>query len=416
MHLSTPPITLTEYQPLLVEPRLLPDGAAQLLWRDYRHLVEIEPPSFKTGGCWRLTNLGWAGYLPVTPAVGLALQPKVALRTLLRMVEVAYDLHALRLFEGWFQAESVPELYELLALLLAQRVLSRCRQGLHRAYRPERAALPYLRGQLQLAAVLQHPARTELPCHFHEYTADVADNQILLWTLQQIGRSRLCGERAAATVRHSVRMLQGQVSAQPVTAWNCRQRTYNRLNQDYAPLHGLCAFFLEHCGPSHRVGDLPTLPFVVEMARLYERFVAAWLQQQIGDGWRLQIQETHPLNSEQRFAIDLVLYEAHSGAVRCVMDTKYKAAARADTADVAQVVAYAEAKGATEALLIYPQPLAAPLDVMVGNIHVRTLTFGIDGDLDQQGHAFLHQLHNPSRLATAEGSRGFQPSPRERTQ
>ena len=106
----------------------------------------------------------------MTPAVGLSLQPKVALRTLLRMVEVAYDLHALRLFEGWFQAESVPELYELLALLLAQRVLSRCRQGLHRAYRPERAALPYLRGQLQLAAVLQHPARTELPCHFHEYT------------------------------------------------------------------------------------------------------------------------------------------------------------------------------------------------------------------------------------------------------
>lgn len=407
MHLSAPPITLTEYQPSLVEPSLLPESAAQLLWRDYRHLVEIEPPSFKTGGCWRLTNLGWAGYLPLTPTVGLSLQPKVALHTLLRMVEVAYDLQAFHLFEGWFQAESVPELYELLALLLAQRVLSRCRQGLHRAYRTERAALPYVRGQLQLAAVLQRPVRTELPCHFHEYTADVLDNQILLWTLQQIGRSRLCGERAVAAVRHCVRTLQGQVSAQPVTAWACRQRTYSRLNRDYAPLHGLCAFFLEHCGPSHRVGDLPTLPFVVEMARLYEHFVAAWLQQHVDSQWRVRIQETHPLGSDQRFAIDLVLYDARSGAVQCVMDTKYKAAVRADTADIAQVVAYAEAKGASEAVLIYPQPLATPLDVKVGDIHIRTLVFGIDGDLDQQGHAFLTQLPNPSRVATADCSRGF---------
>ena len=355
-------------------------------------MIEIDPPSFKTGGCWRLTNLGWAGYLPLTPALGISLQPKVALRTLLRMVEVAYDLHAFRLFDGWFNAESVPELYELLAQLLAQRVLRRCRQGLQRAYRTQSATLPYLRGQLQVAELLQRPAQIDLPCRFHEYTADVPDNQILLWTLQRIARSTLCGERAAAVVRQSVRMLQPTVSARPVTAWECRQRTYSRLNQDYAPLHGLCAFFLEHSGPSHLVGDRPAIPFVVEMARLYERFVAAWLHQNLGAQWRLQIQETHPITSDQRFAIDLVLYDAQSGAVRCVMDTKYKVAARINTADVAQVVAYAEAKGATNALLLYPQQPTTPLDTTIGDIRVRTLPFALDGDLQQNGHDFLHHL------------------------
>jgi 5-methylcytosine-specific restriction enzyme subunit McrC len=397
MRAPTPSITLTEYQPLLVDPNLLPEVAAHLLWRDYRHLIEIEPPSFKTGGCWRLTNLGWAGYLPLTPALGISLQPKVALRTLLRMVEIAYDLQAFRLFDGWFNVQSIPELYELLALLLAQRVLHRCRQGLHRAYRTQEAPLPYLRGQLHVAAVLQRPARTELPCRFHEYSADVADNQILLWTLQQIGRSTLCGERSAPTVRQGVRTMQRQVSAQPVTAWECRRRTYSRLNQDYAPLHALCAFFLEHSGPSHLLGDRPALPFVVEMARLYERFVATWLQQNLDTQWRLQIQETHPITSDQRFAIDLVLYDAQSGAVRCVMDTKYKVAARVDTADVAQVVAYAEAKGATEAILLYPQPPATSLDTTIGNIRVRALPFSLDGDLQQNGHTFLHHL---GRVAT----------------
>ena len=404
MRTATPAITLTEYQPLLVNPSLLPEAAAHLLWRDYRHLIEIEPPSFKTGGCWRLTNLGWAGYLPLTPALGLSLQPKVAIRTLLHMVEVAYDLQTFRLFDGCFQAQSIPELYELLALLLAQRVLRRCRQGLHRAYRTQSATLPYLRGQLQVTELVRHPLRAELPCRFDEYTADITDNQILLCTLQQIARSTLCGARSAPTVRQCVRILQQQVSPQPVTAWECRQRSYSRLNQDYALLHGLCAFFLEHNGPSHLLGDRPAIPFVVDMARLYERFVAAWLQQNLDPQWRLQIQETHPITSDQRFAIDLVLYDAQSGAVRCVMDTKYKVATRVNTADVAQVVAYAEAKGATEALLIYPQLPATPLDAIIGNIRVRTLAFSLDGDLDQNGHNFLHQL---SRVATADGSRGF---------
>lgn len=392
MHLSSPSIALTEYQPRLVEPTQLPEQAAQVLWRDYRHMVELEPPSFKTGGCWRLTNVGWAGYLPVTPVLGIILQPKVALHTLLRMVEVAYDLQAFHLFTGWFHAERVPELYELLALLLAQRVLSRCRQGLHYDYRPQQATLPYLRGQLQLAEVLQRPAQADLPCRFQEHTADVADNQILLWTLQRIAHSQICGERSALTVRQAVRTLQRLVSSHPVTAWECRQRTYTRLNSDYAPLHGLCAFFLEHCGPSHQPGDFSTVPFVVEMARLYERFVAAWLHRHIDPQWRVQIQETHPITSDQRFAIDLVLYEATGGAVRYVMDTKYKVAARAATADVAQVVAYAEAKGATEAILVYPQPLASPLATKIGDIQVRSLAFGLDDDLDQNGNAFLAQL------------------------
>ncbi len=386
------PITLPEYQPILLDPAHLPEPVAQVLWHDYRHLIELEPPSFKTGGSWRLTNLGWAGYLPLTAEVGLVLQPKVALRTLLRMVEYAYDLHAFRLFDGWFNAASVPEFYEVLALLLAQRVLRRCRQGLYRTYRMQQTALPYVRGQLQLATVLQQPSSIDLPCRFQEHTVDVAENQILLWTLQQISRSTLCTPRSAPTVRQAVRTLQGLVSAQPFSAWDCRQRTYSRLNQDYAPLHGLCAFFLEQCGPSHRPGELPAIPFVVEMARLYERFVAAWLQTHVGDGWRIQAQESHAISRDQRFAIDLVLYAASSGSVRCVMDTKYKAAARADMADVAQVVAYAQAKGATEAVLIYPQPLGTPLDVMIGDIHVRTLTFGLDGDLDQAGERLLRQV------------------------
>jgi len=55
-------------------------------------------------------------------------------------------------------------------------------------------------------------------------------------------------------------------------------RRYIRQNADYATLHALCRFFLEQAGPTHELGRHRMLPFVVEMAALFERFVVAWLR------------------------------------------------------------------------------------------------------------------------------------------
>jgi fructoselysine-6-P-deglycase FrlB-like protein len=62
------------------------------------------------------------------------------------------------------------------------------------------------------------------------------------------------------------------------------------------------------------------------------------------------------------------------------------------TDDVSQVVAYAEAKGCQEAVLVYPIPLRRPLDTRIGKIRVRTLAFRLDGDLDTNGLSFVRDL------------------------
>ncbi|MEZ4863171.1 MAG: hypothetical protein R3C14_17760 [Caldilineaceae bacterium] len=396
MHSATAIITLSEYEPILLSTTDFAFAAAQRLWCDYPYVVEVEPPSFKTGNNWRLTNLGWVGYLPLTSDCALALQPKTPLANLLRMVEEVYELAAWQLLDGRFRATTLPEFYERLACLLAQRVLHRCRRGLHRAYRPQRAPLPYVRGQLDLTEIVRRPPMPATPCHYHEHTADIEDNQILLWTLHQILRSGLCTAHATPTIHQAARTLQTVVTLQPQLAQACRRRAYTRLNQDYQPLHALCALFLEQSGPSHLPGEVEAIPFMVEMASLYERYVAAWLQRHLDAQWRVQVQERHPLGgSNQHFAIDLVLYSATTGAVHAVLDTKYKIPITPATADIAQVVAYAEAKGAREAILIYPQPLAEPLDVCIGQIRVRTLTFNLADELATAGQAFLQGLLPP---------------------
>jgi len=67
------------------------------------------------------------------------------------------------------------------------------------------------------------------------------------------------------------------------------------------------------------------------------------------------------------------------------------------TDDIAQVVAYAAAKKSLSAVLVYPQPPPHPLDIWIDHYRVRSLTFSLDGDLQQAGEDFLQDLLSPAK-------------------
>jgi len=282
---------------------------------------------------------------------------------------------------------------------LARRILDRTRAGLYRTYITKTSQLSYVRGRIDTRHYLQRPWEPNIKCHYKEHTADIEDNKILLWTLRHIARTGVVKEEVRAHVRKAYHALQGAVSLEPCTAQDCIKRLYNRLNDDYQPLHALCRFFLEHSAPSHEMGDRQMLPFVVNMAQLYEQFVAAWLkadrdQELSSRNLTLKTQEKVYLDSSQSlfFNIDLVLEDATIREARYVLDTKYKVPDSPSSQDLAQIIAYATVKGCSEAILIYPEPLRKPLDAWIQNIHVRTLTFSVSTDLQQGGKEFLLDL------------------------
>jgi len=98
-------------------------------------------------------------------------------------------------------------------------------------------------------------------------------------------------------------------------------------------------------------------------------------------------------DDELRFEIDMVLYDG-DGNVHAVLDTKYKLPDKAANPDVSQVVTYAQAKDCRRALLVYPAPLPQPLDVQMHQLHLRSLTFAVDGDLETAGQQLLTELIN----------------------
>ncbi|NER26517.1 MAG: restriction endonuclease [Symploca sp. SIO1C4] len=398
-------IELTEYVPKLLPRSLLPDVVGEILWRDYGTQVKVDFPSPKTGDHWRLAAQGWVGHIPLTSDFHIALRPKVQLGKLLRMLEYAYELNSFRFLEGLVDCQTLEEFYERLADILARRILNRGRQGFYCAYIPKTQHLPYVRGRIDIQQMVTRPWDTKIQCQYEEHTADVEDNQIIAWTFWCIARSSLCTERVMPMVRRAYHLLQGFVTLQQCNPRTCIGRQYNRLNEDYRPLHALCRFFLEHTAPSHEIGTNATLPFLVNMSQLYERFVAVWLKVHLEtilnkQALDLQSQERVYLGQAEGlyFDIDLVIYDIGTGIAKYVLDTKYKTADQPASADISQMVAYAEAKGSQEAILIYPTLLAEPLNIKVGNIRVRSLTFSIAGDLEQAGYNFLRDLLGVDKL------------------
>ena len=382
------------------EPRSIPASAithqdGRRLWHQYdqngkRLLVEF--PGIPTDNQWRLTNQGFAGHIALPDGPQIQLEPKVPLHNLFQLIDTAYDLNSFQWLEGWSRCATLAGYFDQLAAYLAAAIARRRRQGLYLNYQERHDTLPYIRGRIDLPKLLARPRSPTVPSDFSEATIDNQENQLLLWTLHTLVRSGLARSDTQAALKRTLRSLAG-VSFVSFPASACHDRTYNRLNHDYAPLHHLCGLFLASLSPNGLAGEVPLPAFLVNMAELFERFVFRWLAQTLPADYDLRAQETVHLDDggRHRFELDLVL--RRQGALTAVLDTKYK---RPDygpsTQDIAQVIAYAQATGSDQAFLIYPTPLAEPLNTRIGSVTLRTIHFDLSERVEPAGTSFLNQL------------------------
>jgi len=398
IEISKKTIELWEFRPALFESDSALYPVFQQLWEEYgkrQGKLEVEFPSPKTEDKWSLTSLGWVGCIPLPDGIEVRLNSKVPILNIFRMLEYAYRLQSFQFLDGLVESSFLEEIYDRLARILALKVQDRARKGFYRAYLFKNEHLPFLRGRMNVEEALRRPWDVTLQCTYEEHTADIVENQILAWTLSKVARAGLSREETRTIVRRAYRCLQGYVKTNAFRPNDCVGRLYNRLNSDYQPLHALCRFFLEQTGPTHLAGDHKMVPFLVDMARLFELFVSEWLKAHLPVHLVLKAQERVSFGEEGNLSIniDLVLYDAEKQEVRCVLDTKYKIpGGTPDNSDINQVVAYAIAKGCSEAILIYPAHLAKSFDVDWGPIRVRSLAFDLSGDLEEAGLHLMEEI------------------------
>jgi 5-methylcytosine-specific restriction enzyme subunit McrC len=143
-------------------------------------------------------------------------------------------------------------------------------------------------------------------------------------------------------------------------------------------------------------GSVATFPFLINMDALFEKFVERWLEKNLPGHLGLESQRTHWMSSDGsvRFRMDLVVTDRSTNRVRCVLDSKYKLSSIPESADVQQVIAYAEELDCKEALLVYPTNRIAPHDYVGRTIRVRSAAFDLGGELDCAGRSVLAAILN----------------------
>lgn len=373
----------------------LPSDAALALARSGRFEVEFASPL--NGNRSIVTSRGWVGHIPVTADLMFRIKPKVPVTRLFDLLEVAYNLKSFRLLVGNTQIESMDDLTGRLASILAKRVLNRARRGLYGGYREESAQLSSVRGRIDPARTFRSFIRggVSFTCTYDDHSRDLDENRILLWTLHKVARL----EGLRATTRREVmgayRAIGGLVTLMPCLPSDCISRLYNRLNDDYQPMHGLCRLLLEHMGPGVSSGNHDFVPFMLNMPSLFELFMAQWLATHLPENLEVHTQYHAKLkaSAELEVRIDIVLRNTISGANIAVLDTKYKDVAVPSMTDVQQAAFYANEISVQRAFLIYPSSGTRPFWVRNGDVTIQTLVFDLGVPLEEAGHSFLQELH-----------------------
>lgn len=336
---------LTEYESVDVQ---LSDGQARRLAET--GVVTVAPAA--GAGQWRLTAQNQVGSL-VVGDLRLLIRPKIKPENLFLLLEVGLPEQAWRR-EAFDYASSADLLPSVIAFF-ARTVETTLARGVLRSYREHHDRLVAMRGRVDIPAQLTRTG-VALPvaCRYDDYTSDIAENRYL----KTVVRRALRVPQVPAEDRR--RLMQQLVGLDKVADVATRPDDLDRiartrLNAHYEPALRLARLLLENLTLVDQRGGTTASSFLVDMNKLFERFVTSRLQRALRG--RLEVRAEPPVNlahgGQVRMKPDLE-FRRH-GATAYVGDIKYKltADARARNADYCQLLAYATAMDLPEGVLIY---------------------------------------------------------------
>lgn len=335
----------------------------------------------ETPGAFFVRASSWVGAV-VLPRVTFQILPKVDdLRTVLTMftsgsglVDWSVDPTAYR--RG--------DLVEGVAELALRVVNGATRRGLVHGYRPAEERVPVIRGRLDVQRLAAHPwDRWPTPCRFDDFTADVSENRVLLAAVRRIARWPV-GPVLRRMAGSLLQRLSG-VSESPaaLTEYDLIRRT--PLNEHYQPALAVARLVLEGFGVTEAPGGLSAPSFLVDMNKLFERWIGDELTGRLWPALDVVQQSNVPFSLSPRVTMTPDLVLLRGGKVVFVADVKYKLTggglARMD--DYYQLLAYTTAMSLPRGLLIYCRADAAParvITVVGGSQRLHTHPVDLGGD------------------------------------
>lgn len=371
-------VTVAEKGETLVDLTL--DQAIEL---QNRRICRVLPTN--VGGRWRVTDVVRVGVVVLTD-ITIIVEPKTPVQSIVYMASLGQMQLAITADEIQHGAEHF--LPAALADALISSVETATKRGLIKGYRTVQESASVVRGHWDVARQLARRPGLPLPIEieYDDFAEDITENQILHTALRSL---RDLPGLTSATKRRLTRLLVLFADVERLPRGLPLPAVINtRLNQHYARALQLAQVILDAVAWTHRDGTFRGGSFLVNMALVFERFVAHTLRAELyqhGFGLVMQDQQWW-LDTGQQVTLrpDIVITRASSPVT--VADTKYKvltdAASSPPNGDVYQALAYALALGVSDAHLLYAAGDADPRVFNIPgvgvSIHVHAIE--LDGD------------------------------------
>lgn len=355
-----------------------------------------------------VTATQWVGSVDV-PGVGpLRVVPKLAGSELdvLAMIAVAegnsHDV--LDSLENHHSPGKVDSLAELVARFLTDAANDVHRQGLLAGYRTARDDLPYMRGRLNVReqALRKFGVLDTLACNYEEFDTDILENRVTAAALGVARRLTSNAQRRSATGRVYEDFFGSAPTPPPSPEVVRRTLQYDRRNERYRSALTWSLAVLENSFLDNMfdVGHTRAQAFLVDMNRLFERFVTTLVRLSLPAGLvaHPQTDDTAVFRSDAgSFAIrpDIRISD---GLRSCAIDAKYKKydGNSLSPNDLYQLTTYAQAYPGwgpvPRSMLIYPS---------MGSEAPRTIRFQPGGRLLAEVH--VHPLPIQAIIAALSG-------------
>ncbi|MGC7153058.1 McrC family protein [Paenarthrobacter ureafaciens] len=311
-------------------------------------------------------------------------------------------------------ADEFEGLFPALAESLARHSEWALERGPLNGYVHVEETLRTVRGRIRVGDQMTRRPGLLLPLEvsYDDYTSDVAENQILRAALRIIMHVPRLSEPLLARLAHLYSKLDG-VSAlnhgAPLPVW-----TESRINDHYVPALRLSEIILRTMSAEAGVGHRSVASFVVNMATVFEDFVATALREALEPRpglteWQYEafMDEAEPgYSSSDRVRMYVDVVHSVQGRPAMIFDAKYKAASASGAypnADHYQMLAYCTSLGVPCAWLVYAGA-GEPRVRRIRNSDVSVVEFPLD--LSREPEALLMRVAElAGRAASTAGYR-----------
>ena len=320
--------------------------------------IDVSPPD-DDGATWVLRPSSYIGTLRLG-SLSVIVRPKIPVDRVMFLVGYALDPKEWQQYVSHLSPDA--DVLESIIPAFVHHLRQAIRRGLLQGYRRQEEALHTVRGRIRFDDQVKRRYGLALPLEvaYDEFTEDIEENRLLKTALHRLSRLpvRLASSRREVNALRPVFNTVGLASYVQGTP----EVRYTRLNAHYRPAVELARLIIDNSSLELRHGDVAGGSFLLDMNRVFERFLFVALREELGLSEREWRRGNMTLDEADVIKLEPDLSWWSGGNCRFVGDAKYK---KLDTAgfqhsDVYQMLAYCTASGLPSGLLVYAAGEAAP--------------------------------------------------------